>query len=151
MSFGKESTRTDQPNFPPQHFLTKAIQTARMPRQRRTKWWVGLKMNLKIFWPDFSSINTLPPKSQCPLLDLSVLCHTPSKILSHPARSRHLRHLKPLTDSKFAALRCPFYNIGASACLMAAFSGFYEIHAPTPSGDVRGIVPVHRRPSKRSI
>jgi hypothetical protein len=27
MSFGKESTRTDQPNFPPQRFLTKAILT----------------------------------------------------------------------------------------------------------------------------
>jgi hypothetical protein len=27
MSFGKELTRTDQPNFPPQHFLTKAIIT----------------------------------------------------------------------------------------------------------------------------
>jgi hypothetical protein len=31
MSFGEESTRTDQPNFPPQHFWTKAS------RQRRTK------------------------------------------------------------------------------------------------------------------
>jgi len=73
MSFGEELTRTDQPNFPPQHFLTKAILTARKSRQRRTKWWVGLKMDLKCFWPDFSSVNTLPPKSQCPLLDLSVL------------------------------------------------------------------------------
>ena len=35
MRFGKESTRTDQPNFPPQRFLTKAILTARMSRQRR--------------------------------------------------------------------------------------------------------------------
>jgi hypothetical protein len=26
MSFGEESTRTDQPNFPPQRFLTKAIE-----------------------------------------------------------------------------------------------------------------------------
>jgi hypothetical protein len=26
---------------------------------------------------------------------------------------------------------------------MAAFSGFYESHGPTPSGDVRGIVPAH--------
>jgi hypothetical protein len=49
MSFGEESTRTDQPDFPPQRFLTKAIQTARKSRQRRTKWWVGLKMDLKIF------------------------------------------------------------------------------------------------------
>ena len=73
MSFGKESTRTDRPNFPPQRFLTKAILTARKSRQRRTKWWVGLKMDLKNFWPDFSSVNTLPPKSQCGVLDLSVL------------------------------------------------------------------------------
>ncbi len=36
MSFGKESTRTDQPNFPPKRFLTKAILTARMSRQRQT-------------------------------------------------------------------------------------------------------------------
>jgi hypothetical protein len=50
MSFGEESTRTEQePNFPPQRFLTKAILTARMPRQRRTKCWAGLKMDLKIF------------------------------------------------------------------------------------------------------
>jgi hypothetical protein len=36
-SFGKESTRTDQPKFPPQHFLTKAILTARMSRKGQTK------------------------------------------------------------------------------------------------------------------
>ena len=34
--------------------------------------------------------------------------------------------------------------IGASAHPMAVFSGFYESHGPTPSGDVRGIVPAHR-------
>jgi hypothetical protein len=49
MSFGEESTITDQPNFPPQCFLTKAIPTARIPRQRLTKCWVGLKMDLKKF------------------------------------------------------------------------------------------------------
>ena len=38
----------------------------------------------------------------------------------------------------------PFYNIGASARPMAVFSGFYESHGPTPSGDARGIVPAHR-------
>jgi len=32
--------------------------------------------------------------------------------------------------------------IGASACLMAAFSGFYESHKP-PSGDACGTVPAH--------
>jgi hypothetical protein len=37
MSFGKESTRTDQPNFPPQHFLTKAILTARKSRTKKNK------------------------------------------------------------------------------------------------------------------
>ena len=34
--------------------------------------------------------------------------------------------------------------IGASACPMAAFSGFYESYEPPPSGDANGIVPVHR-------
>jgi len=34
-------------------------------------------MDLEIFWPDFSSINTLPPKSQCGVLDLSVLNNVP--------------------------------------------------------------------------
>jgi hypothetical protein len=63
MSFGEESTRTDQPNFPPHRFLTKAIiQTA---------------INKMMGWiengPDFSSVNTFPPKSQCDVLDLSVL------------------------------------------------------------------------------
>jgi hypothetical protein len=37
MSFGKELTRTDQPNFPPQRFLTKSLLTARKSRQRETK------------------------------------------------------------------------------------------------------------------
>ena len=37
MSFGKESTRTNQPNFPPQCFLTKSLLTARKSRQRETK------------------------------------------------------------------------------------------------------------------
>jgi hypothetical protein len=27
---------------------------------------------------------------------------------------------------------------------MAAFSGFYESHGPTPSGNARGVVPAHR-------
>jgi hypothetical protein len=49
MSFGEESTRTDQPNFPPQRFLTKAVLTARRSRQKRQKRWAGLKMDLKIF------------------------------------------------------------------------------------------------------
>ena len=34
--------------------------------------------------------------------------------------------------------------IGASARPMVAFSGFYESHEPPPSGDVRGIVLLHR-------
>ena len=51
---------------------------------------------------------------------------------------RHLRHLKFLKDSEFAALRCLIYNIGASARPMAAFICFYESHGPTPSGDARG-------------
>ena len=34
--------------------------------------------------------------------------------------------------------------IGASACPMAAFNGFYESHEPPPSGDARSIVPAHR-------
>ena len=34
--------------------------------------------------------------------------------------------------------------IGASACPMATFSGFYESHGPPPLGDARGIVAAHR-------
>ena len=34
-------------------------------------------------------------------------------------------------------------SIGGSACLMAAFSGFYESHKAQPLGDVHGIVPLH--------
>jgi hypothetical protein len=75
---------------------------------------------------------------------LQLICHTPSKFLSHPAQSRHLRRLKLLKDGEFAALQCPFYNIGTTARPMAAFSGFYESHGPTPLSDARGIVPVHR-------
>jgi hypothetical protein len=41
-------------------------------------------------------------------------------------------------------LVCPFYNIRASARPMVAFSGFYESHELPSSGDVRGIVPLHR-------
>ncbi len=42
------------------------------------------------------------------------------------------------------ALACPIGNIGASACPIAAFSGFMnESHEPPPSGDARGIVPPH--------
>ena len=78
------------------------------------------------------------------VLDFPLICHTPSKFLSYPARLRHLRHLKLLKDSEFAALQCPFYNIGASTCPMAAFSVFYESHEPPPSGDARGIVLLHR-------
>ncbi len=37
MSFGEESTRIDQPSFPPQRFLTKAVLTARRSRQRQKK------------------------------------------------------------------------------------------------------------------
>ncbi len=37
MRFGEESTRIDQPNFPPQRFLTKAVLTARRSRQRQQK------------------------------------------------------------------------------------------------------------------
>ena len=77
-------------------------------------------------------------------LGFPLICHTPSKFLSHPARSCRLRRLNILKDSKFAALQCPFYNIGASTRPMAVFSGFYESHGPTPLGDVHGIVPAHR-------
>jgi len=40
-------------------------------------------------------------------------------------------------------LTCPFYNVGASARLMVAVSGFYESHESPPSVDPRGIVPLH--------
>ncbi len=38
---------------------------------------------------------------------------------------------------------CPIDAIGASACWIAAFSGFYKSQEPPPSGDVHGIVPPH--------
>ena len=44
---------------------------------------------------------------------------------------------------KQPALVCPIDAIGASACLMAAFSGICKSHEPSPSDDVRGIVPPH--------
>ncbi len=40
---------------------------------------------------------------------------------------------------------CPIDAIGASACLIAAFCGFYERHEPPPAGDVRSIVPLHHQ------
>ena len=49
-----------------------------------------------------------------------------------------------MKSKKQLALACPFDNIRASARPMVAFSGFYESHKPPPSGDVRGIVPLHR-------
>ncbi len=85
------------------------------------------------------------------VLDFPLICHTPSKFLSHPARSRHLRHLKLLKDSKFAALQCPFYKIGASARPMVAFSSFYESHKPPSLGDACSIVQSQwplKRPAK---
>ena len=105
MSFGEESTRTDQPNFPPQRFLTKAIQTARKSRQRRTKWWVGLKMDLKIFWPDYSSVNTLPPKSQSDFLDLSVLILSEILIIYWFLISLARTRIRKYTKDGFPSLR----------------------------------------------
>jgi hypothetical protein len=59
-------------------------------------------------------------------------------------RSRHLRPNSWHCD-------VPFYNIGASARPMAVFSGFYESHGPTPSGDARGIVPAHRHGHRNKV
>ena len=42
-----------------------------------------------------------------------------------------------------ANLACLIRNIGASAHPMMEFSGFYESHEPSTSGNVRGIVPPH--------
>ena len=47
-------------------------------------------------------------------------------------------------SKKQPALACPFDNIRVSACPMVAFSGFYESHKPSPSGDACVIVPPHR-------
>ncbi len=41
------------------------------------------------------------------------------------------------------ALACPFDANGASARPVVAFSGFYESHEPSPSGDAFIIVPPH--------
>ena len=49
-----------------------------------------------------------------------------------------------MKSKKQPALACPFDNIGVSAHPMVAFIGFYESYIPLPSGDVCGIVPLHR-------
>jgi len=41
-------------------------------------------------------------------------------------------------------LACPFCNIGGSARPMVELSGFCESHKPPPSGNARGIIPLHR-------
>ena len=46
---------------------------------------------------------------------------------------------------KQPALACPFDNIGASDCLMVAFSGFYESHEPLPLDNVGSIVPARHQ------
>jgi hypothetical protein len=45
---------------------------------------------------------------------------------------------------KQPAMACLIDAIGASACLMVAFSGFRESHKPLSLGNVCGIVPPHR-------
>jgi hypothetical protein len=47
---------------PSQHALY--VLTARKSRQRETKWWAGLKMDLKIFWPDFFFCQHHPAKTR---------------------------------------------------------------------------------------
>jgi hypothetical protein len=42
---------------------------------------------------------------------------------------------------KQPALACPIDAIGANACPMVVFSGFYERQEPPPLGDACGIVP----------
>jgi hypothetical protein len=42
---------------------------------------------------------------------------------------------------KQPALACTIDAIGASACPMAVFSGFYESPGPPLSGNARGIIP----------
>ena len=44
---------------------------------------------------------------------------------------------------KQPVLVCPIGIIGASACPMTAFSGFYESHEPLPSSDAWDIVLPH--------
>jgi hypothetical protein len=39
--------RTDKPNFPPQHFLTKSVLTAKKSRKKGRELWVWLKMDKK--------------------------------------------------------------------------------------------------------
>ena len=57
----KSSGLTDWPNF---HSNSKKVKNKMMG-------WI--ENGPSKFWPDFSSINTLPPKSKCGVLDLSVL------------------------------------------------------------------------------
>ncbi len=48
-----------------------------------------------------------------------------------------------MKSKKQPALACPIDAIGASACPMAVFSGFYESPGSPQSGDGHGIVPRH--------
>jgi hypothetical protein len=48
-----------------------------------------------------------------------------------------------MKSKKQPALACQIDVIGASACPMAVFSGFYDCPGPPPSGDGHCIVPPH--------
>jgi len=62
-------------------------------------------MDLKIFWPDFSSVNTLPPKSQCDVLDLSVLFDVLQYFFQFRYRYLEIWHLLYRTISYVNELR----------------------------------------------
>ena len=49
-----------------------------------------------------------------------------------------------MKSKKQPALACPIDAIGASACTIAAFSGFYESPRPPPLNYACDIVPLHR-------
>ena len=63
------------------------------------------------------------------MLLVSLICHTPIVI-----RGQHVNwssfSLSNVRNNR--SWRVPFYNIGASACPMVAFSGFNESHKPPP-------------------
>ena len=75
------------------------------------------------------------------MLLISLMCHTHIVIWATRALFQWFDdQIYPWNSGRHVRLM----SIGASACPMAAFIGFYESHKPPPSGDACGIVPAHR-------
>ena len=81
----------------------------------------------KVFWHNIE------------MLLISLMCHTPIVIRATRALfQRFDNKIYPWNRGRHVRLM----PIGASACPMVAFSGFYESQEPPPSGNVHSIVPL---------